>query len=57
MTNKTDKRVLGRRGARIVDEQETKVVTGGAVTTETVCSFNPKTGPDGDLFTGDCISQ
>lgn len=56
MTQKKDNRVLGRRGARIVDATEAKIVNGG-VSTETLCSFNPKTGIDGDLRTGECIAN
>lgn len=55
MNEKNDKRVLGRRGARVVAENETSLVNGG-IQTETVCSFGPK-GPDGDQFTGDCIAH
>jgi hypothetical protein len=55
MTNENS-RVLGRKGARIVTETETKLVNGG-VETETVCSFDPCAGPDGDLFTGDCLAS
>ncbi|HLJ28173.1 MAG TPA: hypothetical protein VKY85_15785 [Candidatus Angelobacter sp.] len=56
MTNKKDNRVLGRRGARIVNEKETKLVNGG-LQTETFCSFDPTAGADGDQFTGDCLSK
>ena len=51
-------RVLGRKGARIVTETETKLVNGG-IFTETICTFDPcgGTGVDGDLFTGDCIAS
>ena len=50
------KRVLSRRGARIVTEDETAQVNGG-IQTETLCSFDPDFGADGDLFTGDCIAN
>lgn len=55
MTKKKDNRVLGRRGARIVTENEISLVNGG-FETETACSIGPK-GPDGDLFTGDCLAH
>lgn len=54
MNKKKDNRVLGRRGARIVNEEETNVVNGG-LRTLTKCSFDPQSGADGDQFTGDCI--
>jgi hypothetical protein len=54
MTNENS-RVLGRRGARIVTENESNVVNGG-IMTETACSIGPN-GLDGDLFTGDCIAK
>jgi hypothetical protein len=52
MANAKENRVLGRRGARAVDEQELEHVNGG-VRTETKCSFAP-TGADGDFFLGEC---
>jgi hypothetical protein len=56
MTN-GESRVLGRRGARIVTETEINTVNGGIQReTETLCSIGA-TGPDGDLFTGDCIAN
>lgn len=42
-----DNRVLGRRGARHLSEEEATAVNGGFGTL-TVCSIGPK-GPDGDL--------
>lgn len=52
MKNQTDNRVLGRKGARLLSEEEMKSVIGAAGTT-TKCSFNPRTGQhDGDL--GEC---
>lgn len=56
MTSQKDKRVLSRRGARIVTEEETIKVNGG-LQTETACSFDPRVGIDGDVFTGDCIAN
>jgi hypothetical protein len=50
MTN-NDKRVLGRRGARIVTGNETSLVNGGFIT-QTECSIGPR-GPDCDVNTGD----
>lgn len=49
-------RVLGRKGARLVTEIETKTVSGG-IQTETFCSWDPDAGPDGDQFTGDCLAS
>ena len=45
-------RVLARKGARELNEQEIERVTGGVRTT-TVCTFGPK-GKDGDTFLGEC---
>ena len=56
MSNQDDNRVLSRRGARIVTVDEAQLVNGG-YQTETLCSFNPKYGPDGDVFTNDCIAN
>jgi hypothetical protein len=50
MTN-NDKRVLGRRGARKLTENETSLVN-GALITQTQCSIGPR-GPDCDVNTGD----
>lgn len=55
MKNLNDNRVLGRRGARMITEDETSAVNGG-IMTETKCSFGP-TGVDGDLHTGDCVAN
>ena len=54
MTNQEDNRVLSRRGARIINEQEITKVNGG-LNTETFCSWDPDFGADGDQFTNDCI--
>lgn len=55
MTNPKDNRVLGRRGARIVTTEEAMQVTGnGGPRTETVCTFRPGVGADGDTFLGEC---
>ena len=56
MANDNDNnRVLGRRGARIVDVEETRFVGAGAgLPTETVCTFRASTGPDGDFRIGEC---
>lgn len=51
-----NKRVLGRRGARIVTEIETGVVNGG-VRTETICTIGSNGSADGDLVTGDCVAH
>lgn len=55
MKNQKDNRVLGRRGARMITENETSIVNGG-VATESPCSIG-RNGADGDLFTGDCIAN
>lgn len=52
MSKQEDNRVLGRKGARVVNEQELDLVNGG-LQTETVCSFGPN-GLDGDVFLGEC---
>ena len=56
MSHHDDNRVLSRRGARIVTESETIRVNGGLMT-ETACTFDPRYGVDGDVFTGDCIAH
>jgi hypothetical protein len=45
-------RVLIRRGARDLNEQEIAQVSGG-IRTETVCTFGPD-GKDGDTFLHEC---
>ena len=55
MNSQRENRVLGRRGARLMNEDEIAAVTGG-IMTETKCSIGPK-GPDGDLHTGDCVAN
>ena len=56
MSNQEDNRVLSRRGARLVTEDETRRMKGGYFT-ETVCTFEPGYGADGDVFTNDCIAH
>jgi len=46
MATEKDNRVLGRKGARVVNEQELGRVSGGIQTGPAFCSFGPK-GPDG----------
>ncbi|HEY6251792.1 MAG TPA: hypothetical protein VI685_17680 [Candidatus Angelobacter sp.] len=55
--SKPEKRVLSRRGARIVDEKETAQINGGFVHTETACTLPDARAAslDGDAFTGECI--
>ena len=48
-----ENRVLGRTGARVVTVEEAEAVKGGQ-TTETLCTFDPKAGPDGDVTLGEC---
>lgn len=52
-----EKRVLNRRGARIVNEEEIVQVQGAGPHTETACTLpNAKAATlDGDAFTGECI--
>jgi hypothetical protein len=45
MAKEKDNRVLGRKGARVVSEQELGRVSGGLQTATAFCSFGPK-GPD-----------
>ena len=56
MSNQEDNRVLSRRGARFVTEDETRKVNGGLMT-ETLCTFEPGYGADGDQFTNECIAK
>lgn len=56
MTENNDKRVLARKGARVVAENETGLVNGGQnPATFTFCSAPPPHGglPDGDHIPGD----
>jgi hypothetical protein len=55
MNSHKENRVLGRKGARLVTEDEVSAVAGG-IMTETKCSIGPA-GPDGDLHTGDCVAN
>ena len=49
MAIKNDNRVLSRKGARYLTEQELKVVNGNGVVTTFSCTFDPRTGArDGD---------
>lgn len=54
-----EKRVLNRRGARIVDEKETVQINGGSLHTETACTLPDARAValDGDAFTGECIAH
>ena len=54
MANDNDNRVLLRRGARTVTTEEALSVKGGGGHTATVCTFDPRTGPDGDVALGEC---
>lgn len=52
MKDQTNNRVLGRLGARLLNEEEMNCVSGASGTT-TKCSFDPRTGlHDGDF--GEC---
>ena len=57
MTIEKNNRVLSRRGARVVTTEEADAVQGGGgggPQTETVCTFRPDYGTDGDTFLGEC---
>ena len=54
MTTEKNNRVLSRRGARVVSTEEAESVHGGGPQTETVCTFKPGYGTDGDTFLGEC---
>jgi hypothetical protein len=55
MANQDDNRVLSRRGARVVTTEEARNISGsGGPHTETVCTFDPVVGPDGDFKLGEC---
>jgi hypothetical protein len=53
---KQDNRVLGRKGARELNQAEVEHVTGALqVRTETVCTFRPNPPSlDGDVRLGEC---
>ena len=49
MSNNQDNRVLSRKGARSLSEQELKTVNGSGQVTTFSCTFDPRTGHrDGD---------
>ena len=49
MLRTQDNRVLGRRGARYLTEEELRIVNGNGKVTTFVCTFDPRTGErDGD---------
>jgi hypothetical protein len=54
MASEQDNRVLSRRGARVITTEEAGTVKGGGPQTETVCTFQPGYGADGDTFLGEC---
>jgi len=47
MADKNSNRVLGRLGARVLNPEETRVVSGG-INTLTLLTYNPLYGSDGD---------
>jgi hypothetical protein len=51
-----ENRVLSRRGARILTTEEANAAKGGKPIhdTETVCTFVPGFGADGDVKLGEC---
>jgi hypothetical protein len=49
-----EERVMARRSARVVTMEEADTVNGSFQTTATVCTFVPKSGPDGDVTLGEC---
>ena len=52
MSKNHDSRVLSRMGARELNEKENNLIHGPG--TETVCTFEPGYGPDGDFSIGEC---
>jgi hypothetical protein len=49
MSNTQDNRVLSRKGARLLGEDELDAIYGNGVVTTDSCTFNPLTGSrDGD---------
>jgi hypothetical protein len=55
MTTEKGNRVLSRRGARVVTTEEAASVQGAsALPTDTVCTYKPSSGADGDTFLGEC---
>ena len=50
---KDQNRVLLRRGARALSEQEVELVSGG-IRTATLCTASPTKGADGDTFMSEC---
>lgn len=53
MSNR-EERVLGRRGARELTEQEARKIQGG-ISTSTVCTIPNFLHPNGDGDKGECI--
>lgn len=55
MTNQNDNRVLSRTRARVITTEEADAVQGAsALPTDTVCTYKPGSGADGDTFLGEC---
>ena len=55
MTIEKNNRVLSRRGARVVTTEEADAVQGASpLPTDTVCTYKPGYGADGDTFLGEC---
>lgn len=51
--NNENSRVLVRKGARELSEQEVETVS-GSIHTLTACTFDPQFGADGDARIGEC---
>ena len=55
MSNIDDNRVLGRKGARLLSNEEAKRASASGLPTDTVCTFDFRSGAvDGDVRLGEC---
>jgi len=55
MSNEKDNRVLGRRGARVLTNEEAERASASGLPTDTVCTYDPRSGAvDGDVRLGEC---
>ena len=55
MSNHEDNRVLGRKGARVLTNEEAERASASGLPTDTVCTYDPRTGAiDGDVRLGEC---
>ncbi|HKE31453.1 MAG TPA: hypothetical protein VKD65_06995 [Candidatus Angelobacter sp.] len=55
MSNFDDNRVLSRKGARVLTNEEAERASGSGLPTDTPCTYDPRSGAvDGDVRLGEC---